>query len=74
VDPRLRLDRCGKVTSHQDSIPGPSSPRRVAIPTELPWPAQYFVIAWKVPWFNRNRQIIENLVVPFFTDHHLVLA
>jgi hypothetical protein len=28
------LDECGKSRPHRDSIPGPSSPQRVAIPTE----------------------------------------
>ena len=30
VDPRAGLDRCGKCRPHRDSIPGPSSPSRVA--------------------------------------------
>jgi hypothetical protein len=33
------LDGCGKSCLHWDSIPGLSSPRRVAILTELPRPA-----------------------------------
>jgi len=36
VGSRAGLDRCGKSRPHQDSIPGPSSPELVAIPTELP--------------------------------------
>ena len=32
------LDRCGKSRPHRDSIPGPSSPQAVCIPTELPGP------------------------------------
>ena len=36
VCPRAILDRCGKSRTHRDSIPGPSSPQPVAIPTELP--------------------------------------
>ena len=35
ADPRASLDGCGKSCPHRDSIPGPSSPYRVAIPTEL---------------------------------------
>jgi len=35
VGPRAGLDSCGKSRSRRDSIPGPSSPQRVAIPTEL---------------------------------------
>jgi len=33
------LDGCGKSRSHRDSIPGPSSSQRVAIPTELSQPS-----------------------------------
>jgi len=36
VSPRAGLDKCGKSRPHRDSIPGPSSPFQVAIPTELP--------------------------------------
>jgi hypothetical protein len=32
------LDGCGKSRRHRVSIPGPSSPKRVAIPTELSQP------------------------------------
>ena len=32
------LDSCGKSRPHPDSIPGPSSPYAVAIPTEIPGP------------------------------------
>ena len=30
------VDECGKSRPHRDSMPGPSSPWRVSIPTELP--------------------------------------
>ena len=36
MGPRAGLDRCGKSRPHRDSIPGPSSPQPVAIPTTLP--------------------------------------
>ena len=35
---RAGLDRCGKSRPHRDSIPGPSNPQAVAIPTTLPGP------------------------------------
>ena len=35
---RAGLDWCVKISPHRDSIPGPSSPQAVAIPTELPGP------------------------------------
>ena len=38
VGPRAGLDRCGNSRPHQDSIPGPSSPQSVAIPTEISGP------------------------------------
>jgi len=38
MGPRVSLDRCGKPGPHRKSIPGPSSPYSVAIPTELPGP------------------------------------
>ena len=41
MGPRAGLDRCGKSRPHRDSIPGPSSPYPVAIPTELPGPPLY---------------------------------
>ena len=36
--PRAGLDGCWKSRPHRDSIPGPSSPQRVAIPTTLSRP------------------------------------
>jgi hypothetical protein len=41
VGPRDGLDGCGKSHHHRDSIPGPSSPYRVDIPTELPRPTLF---------------------------------
>jgi hypothetical protein len=38
LEPKAGLDRCGKSHPHRDSIPGPSSPVPVAVPTELPGP------------------------------------
>jgi hypothetical protein len=38
VGPRANLDVCEKSRPHRDSIPGPSSPQPVAIPTELSRP------------------------------------
>ena len=37
VGPRTGLDGCEKFCLHPDSIPGPSSQWRVAMPTELSW-------------------------------------
>jgi hypothetical protein len=38
MGPRAGLDVCEKSRPHRDSIPGPSSPWPVAIPTELTGP------------------------------------
>ena len=38
---RAGLDRCGKSRNHRDSIPGPSSPWPVAIPTTLSRPSYF---------------------------------
>ena len=35
VNPRNGLGGCGKSHTHRDSIPGPSSPERVAVETEI---------------------------------------
>jgi hypothetical protein len=45
---RAGLGRCEKSRPHRDSIPGPSSPQAVAIPTELPGLGFYIVrgISW----------------------------
>jgi hypothetical protein len=40
MGPRTGLDSCPNLASHRDSIPGPSSPQPVAIPTELPGPCR----------------------------------
>jgi len=41
VGVRAGLNRCGKSLPHRDSIPGPSSPWPVAIPTEIPDPRHF---------------------------------
>ena len=38
VGPRAGLDRCGISRQHRDSIPVPSSPYPVVLPTTLPGP------------------------------------
>ena len=41
LGPRAGLDGCGKSRPQRDSIPGPSSPWGVAIPTELSRPTKH---------------------------------
>jgi len=45
--PRAGLDGCGKSRPHWDSIPAMSSPRRVAIPTELSRPTNHISLQHK---------------------------
>ena len=65
VGPRTGLDGWGKSCPHRDSIPRPSSPYRVAIPTELSLPTytsltqllnhkikQISITMWKKRWQN----------------------
>jgi hypothetical protein len=44
VGPRAGLDVCGKSRPYRDSIPGPSSPYLLAIPTELSRPTNIYSI------------------------------
>jgi hypothetical protein len=44
VGPRGGMDGCGNPAPHRDSIPGPSSPQRVAVSTALSRPTQKTVI------------------------------
>jgi hypothetical protein len=44
VEPRVGLDGYGKSRLHRDSIPGPSGPYRVALPTELSRPTIIIII------------------------------
>jgi hypothetical protein len=47
---------------HRDSIPGPSSPRSVAIPTELPGPQDSIKAASKIPVrFASRRQLTTHI-------------
>jgi hypothetical protein len=47
VGPRAGLDGCRKSRPHRDSIRGPSSPQRVAIPTELSRPLLWYSVGAK---------------------------
>jgi len=52
VGPRAGLDRCGKSCPHRDSIPGPSSPLAVAIPTTIPYPLSFRIKAqYSFGWY-----------------------
>ena len=47
VGPRVGLDGCGKSLPHRNSIPWPSSPQRVAIPTALSQPTRNLINIYK---------------------------
>ena len=49
VGPRAGLDRIGKSRPHRDSIPGPSSPWPVVIPTELSRPTVFLISSQQKP-------------------------
>jgi hypothetical protein len=52
VGPRAGLHVCEKSRPHRDSIPGPSSPYPVAIPTEL----SRLTVVWNVDFYLRSWQ------------------
>ena len=60
------LDRCGESRPHRDSIPGPSSPQRVAIPTTLSGP-QILVLNFHIYigyfWMSREFFFFVKLLV-----------
>jgi len=70
--PRSDLDECGKLLPHRDSIPGPSSPQRVAIPTELSGPTKQkvdkmcsrspYLYVTSTKLFGISRGIVKNIL------------
>jgi len=56
MGPRAELDGCGKSRLHRDSIPRPSSPSPVAIPTELPGP--HIINSKYLPSFNFSNSVL----------------
>ena len=53
VGPRAGLDGCGKSRPHRNLIPGLSSPKQVAIPTELfrpPGIVSYRIVYFHIDW------------------------
>jgi len=48
VGPRVSLDGCGTFHPDRGSIPGPSSPKGVTMPTELSRPT--FLFTYKLLW------------------------
>jgi hypothetical protein len=65
VEPRAGLDGCGKSHTHRNSIPGPSSPYRVAIPTELSRPTQEHQ---SLQNFKLVRQLLMNMNISCDAD------
>ena len=67
MDPAAGLDRYGKSHPHRDSIPGPSSPQPVAIPTTLPGPSHvcvgvYIISLYGVMYYKTGNF---NAMLPF---------
>ena len=56
VDPRAGLDG-RKISPHRDSIPEPSSPQSVAIPTELPG----FIIQYYTQIYSKYLDVLNIL-------------
>jgi hypothetical protein len=76
VGPRAGLDVCEKSHPHRDSIPGPSSPQPVTIPTELPGPRSHYISHLNVNtiilylWFP-YRCVISNSGVIYCPTQHV---
>ena len=69
VGPRAGLDGCGKSLLRRISIPGQSSPQRVAIPTELPRPTA--VTVTPAPSILNRHDTNINLIKTILTYFHL---
>jgi hypothetical protein len=66
VGPRDGLDVCEESRPHWDSIPGPSSPWSVAIPTELPRPHYlYYNMEVNFALFTPYRRMGSRGITPF---------
>lgn len=67
VGHRVGLDWCGNPRPHHDSIPIPSSPYAVAIPTELSWPtvgdrwANVYRVSVGWYWQGKRKYLERNL-------------
>jgi hypothetical protein len=61
VGPRAGLDGCGKSHSHRDSISGPSSSWRIAIPITLSRPSTYTMGTGTFPGIKRPGLGVSNL-------------
>ena len=72
VGPRSGLDGCGKSRPHQDSIPGPSSPWQVTIPTELSRPTMivlYNIKSAKPVVQASNNRLVWSTFLLNFKEH-----
>ena len=65
MGPGAGVDRCGKSRPHRDSIPGLSSPEPVAIPTELPGPNSFQILAIKY-LFSFPCNLFSLSILPYF--------
>ena len=76
VGPRVGLDRCGKTRSHRDTILGPSSPQRVAIPAKLSQPTNTrdgtLIVATIYLQLIQNRYMFRSFTVLHCSHQHCV--
>ena len=70
MGPRAGLDMCGKSRRHRDSIPGPSSPQPVVIPTELPGPRSGHRAKKNISKRRSQHDIIKREVQPAAFNPH----
>ena len=73
VGPREGLDGCGKSRPHRNSIPGQSSPQRVATPTELSSQRCYMTYITLLIEQRENTRIISGqFTFPYRKTHFLI--
>jgi hypothetical protein len=78
MGPRAGLDGCGKYRLQRDSIPGPSIPQRVAIPTVLfqPTPDAPYVFIIQSNYmgqiFHYERLLGNNFCFPRILSHGII--
>ena len=64
MGPRAGLDGCGNLAPHRDSIPVPSSPYRLAIPSEVSRP----------PTFTDGKYITGTFFIEFIYETYIAFT
>jgi hypothetical protein len=73
VGPSANLDGRGKSRPNRASIPGPSSPWRVAIPTQLSRPQQKSVNSSRPLWASVDYLTLNYGYIVVFGNHYIPL-